>query len=136
MARPLSKRTPGSERRSILAESKPRRLNGACCWRHLIDCGPRRSSMLQCSCSTMRRARDFPATRATLEVLAKGDRAARFAQFVISAGVAGLRREDIAARTAWREEVIDRTFAEAERSGAVIRVEHRFLSRASFDELD
>src|SRR5437868_4432247 len=82
------------------------------------------------------RARDFPAIRATLEVLAKGDRAARFAQFVTSAGVAGLSREDIAARTAWREEVIDRTFAEAERSGAVIRVEHRFLSRASFDELD
>src|SRR2546428_6286601 len=34
------------------------------------------------------RARDFPAIRATLRILADGDRAARFAQLVISAGVA------------------------------------------------
>jgi len=82
------------------------------------------------------RARDFPAIRATLRILAEGDRAARFAQFVISAGVAGVSREDIAARTAWREEVIDATFAEAKMNSAVMKVENRFLSRASCDDLD
>src|SRR5437016_5473611 len=82
------------------------------------------------------RARDFSAIRATLRILAEGDRAARFAQLVISAGVAGVSREDIAARTAWREEVIDATFAEAKMNSAVMKVENRFLSLASFDDLD
>src|SRR5437588_1956688 len=69
------------------------------------------------------RARDFPAIRATLGILANGDPAAGFAQLVISAGVAGVSREDIAARTAWREEVIDATFAEAKMKSAVMKVE-------------
>jgi selenocysteine-specific elongation factor len=82
------------------------------------------------------RARDFAAIRAALEILAKGDRAARFAQFVTSAGVAGVSREDIAARTAWRERVIDAAFTEAKTSGAVMSIENRFLSRAAFDEVN
>ena len=82
------------------------------------------------------RAKDFAAIRARLETLAKGDRAARFAQFVVSAGVAGASREDIAARTAWREEVIDAAFAEAKTSAAVMNVDRRFLSSAAFDEVN
>ncbi|MFN2577515.1 MAG: selenocysteine-specific translation elongation factor [Pyrinomonadaceae bacterium] len=82
------------------------------------------------------RAREFPAIRATLHMLAQEDRAARFAQFVISAGVAGLSRDDMAARTAWRDEVIDSAFAKAEMSGAVMRVENTFISRASFDDVE
>src|SRR5256886_8672594 len=39
------------------------------------------------------RAKDLAAIRAKLEILAKGERAAGLAQFVISAGVAGARRE-------------------------------------------
>jgi selenocysteine-specific elongation factor len=82
------------------------------------------------------RGRHFPAIRATLEILAKGDRAARFAQFVISAGLTGSSRGDIAARTAWREEVTDEAFAEAKIDGAVMNVDHRFLSSAAFDEVN
>jgi len=82
------------------------------------------------------RAKDFSAIRARLEIIARGDRAARFAQFVISAGVAGASREDIAARTAWREEVIDAAFAEAKMNGAVMSVDRRFLSSAAFDEVN
>ncbi|HBB96574.1 MAG TPA: selenocysteine-specific translation elongation factor [Blastocatellia bacterium] len=82
------------------------------------------------------RAKDFAAIRARLEILATGDRAARFAEFVISAGVAGVSREDIAARTAWREEVIDSALAEAKVNGAVMNVDRRFLSSAAFDEVN
>src|SRR5438477_4881094 len=69
------------------------------------------------------RAKDLTAIRARLEILAKGDRAAGLAQFVISAGVAGASREDIAAQTAWREEVIDLALAEAKVNGAVMNVD-------------
>jgi len=82
------------------------------------------------------RARDLAGMRAALEILAKGDRATRLSQFVISAGVAGVSREDIAARTAWREAVIDAAFAEAKTNGAVMNVDHRFLSAAAFDEVN
>src|SRR5438477_4178446 len=82
------------------------------------------------------RGRDFPAIRATLEILAKGDRAARFAQFVQSAGVAGVSRGDIAARTAWREAVIDTIFAEAKTDGPVLQLDDRFISRAALDEVN
>ena len=82
------------------------------------------------------RAKDFAAIRARLEILANGDRAERIADFVISAGVAGASREDIAARTAWREEVIDAAWAEAKVNGAVMNVDHRFLSSVAFDEVN
>src|SRR5437763_2049316 len=82
------------------------------------------------------RGRDLPQIRATLEILATGDRAARFAQFARSAGVTGVSREDIAARTAWREAVIDAAFAEAKVNGAVMNVDQRFLSSAAFDEVN
>src|SRR3989440_604083 len=81
------------------------------------------------------RAKDLAAIRAKLKILAKGDRAAGLAQFVISGGVAGASREDIAAHTAWREEVIDAALAEAKVNGAVMNVDRRFLSSAAFDEV-
>jgi selenocysteine-specific elongation factor len=82
------------------------------------------------------RAKDLAAIRTRLEILAKGDRATRFAQFVISASVPGVSREDIAARTAWREAVIDAAFAEARTNGSVMNVDQRFLSSAAFDEVN
>src|SRR5882724_1904242 len=82
------------------------------------------------------RAKDLAAIRARLEILAKGDRAARFTQFVISADVVSASREDIAARTAWREAVIDAAFAEAKTNGPVMNVDQRFLSSAAFDEVN
>jgi len=82
------------------------------------------------------RAKDLAAVRARLEILANGDRAARFTQFVISAGIVGASREDIAARTAWREAVIDAAFAEAKTNGPVMNVDQRFLSSAAFDEVN
>ena len=82
------------------------------------------------------RAKDLAAIRARLEIFAKGDRAAGLAQFVISAGVSGASREDIAAHTAWREAVIDAALAEAKVNGAVMNVDQRFLSSAAFDEVN
>jgi selenocysteine-specific elongation factor len=82
------------------------------------------------------RAKDFPLVRAILEHLETGDRPARLAQFVIGAELRGLRREDIAARTAWRDEVIDSAVAAAIAGGTILDVEGTLISRAAFDDFD
>jgi selenocysteine-specific elongation factor len=83
-----------------------------------------------------RRAKDFPDVRAALEKLEKGDRATRLAQFVSDAGLRGLRRQDIAARTAWHDEVIDAAAAAATARGSTLDVEGTLISRAAFDDFD
>jgi selenocysteine-specific elongation factor len=82
------------------------------------------------------RAKDFPQVRAALENLEKGDRATRLAQFVIDAGLRGLRRNGLAARTAWRNEVIDPAVAAAIAGGSILDVEGTLISRAAFDDFD
>jgi len=82
------------------------------------------------------RAKDFPELRAALELLETADRPARLAQFVIDAGLRGLRREDIAARTAWRDEVIKKAIAAAVAEGSILDVEGTLISGAAFDEFD
>jgi len=82
------------------------------------------------------RARDFPDLRAALEVLETGDKTARVAQFVIDAGLNGLRREDLAARTAWRDEVIDSAVAATIAAGSILDVEGTLISRVAFDDFD
>jgi selenocysteine-specific elongation factor len=81
------------------------------------------------------RLRDVAAVRARLDVLLKGDRAKQLAVFVASADQHGLRRGDLAARTAWRDEVIDTAAKEALADGAIIDAEGVLLSRERFDEL-
>jgi selenocysteine-specific elongation factor len=82
------------------------------------------------------RARDFPGLRAALELLETGHQTARVAQFVIDAGLSGLRREDLAARTAWRDEVIDSAVAGTVAAGSILEVEGTLISRAAFDDFD
>jgi selenocysteine-specific elongation factor len=81
------------------------------------------------------RAREIGAARARLEMLLKGDRAQQLAMFVASADRIGLRRADIAARTAWRDEVIEAAVNEALAAGAIVDVEGILLERKTFDEL-
>jgi len=79
------------------------------------------------------RARDISAARARLETLSQGDRA--IAVFVASADQHGLRREDLAARTAWRDEVIDAATKQALSGGAIVDAEGALLGRERVDEL-
>jgi selenocysteine-specific elongation factor len=82
------------------------------------------------------RARDFTEVRAALDNLSHGDQSARISQFVINAGVAGLRRQEIAARTAWRDEVIAAALTEAAAGRTVLNIEDTLVARAGFDNLE
>lgn len=81
------------------------------------------------------RAREFGEVRTALDNLSRGDHVARVAQFVNSAGIAGLRREDVAARTAWRDEVIASALDGATKGGSILNIEETFVARTGFDEL-
>jgi len=81
------------------------------------------------------RARDLAAARSRLETLSSGDRTDQIAAFVAGADRHGLRRTDLAARTAWRDEVIDAAANKALDTGAIVDAEGVLLSRERFDEL-
>jgi selenocysteine-specific elongation factor len=81
------------------------------------------------------RTRETPAIRASLQTLAAGSIAEQLTQFVADAGRHGLTHEAIAARTAWRDEVIEHAQNEATQSGDVKTVERTLMARAVFDDL-
>jgi selenocysteine-specific elongation factor len=86
--------------------------------------------------ATRHRARDFVGVRGALDSLSVGDHGSRVSQFVINAGVSALRREDLAARTAWRDEVITTALAQAAKGGAILNIEDTLIARAAFDDLE
>jgi selenocysteine-specific elongation factor len=81
------------------------------------------------------RTRDIGTVRARLEILRNGDRAEQLATFVAGADRLGSQRADIAARTAWRDEVIEATVNAALSTGAIVDVEGVLIERKAFDEL-
>jgi selenocysteine-specific elongation factor len=81
------------------------------------------------------RLRDLEATRAGLATLTQSDRARQLATLTESANRHGARRADLAARTAWRDEVIDEAARQALAAGLIVNAEAVFLSRSGFDEL-
>jgi selenocysteine-specific elongation factor len=82
-----------------------------------------------------RRGRERLNARARLAALATTDRAGRLALFIVTANERGLTHADLAARTGWRDEVIDEAIDEAKRRDAVVEAEGIFLSREIFDRL-
>ena len=83
--------------------------------------------------ATKHRSRDVMAARARHEGLSRGDRAQQFSLFVESAN--GLRRADIAARTGWRDEVIEAAATQALAGGAIVDAEGVFVGKGALDEL-
>lgn len=81
------------------------------------------------------RAREIAGARARLETLSQGDRARQLAIFVAGAGGQGLRRADVAARTAWGDEAIEAAAREALAAGAIVDAEGILLGRKSLDDL-
>ena len=79
------------------------------------------------------RSREVTAVRKGLEALSGGERARQLSSFVENAN--GLRRADIAARTAWRDEVIEAAAREALAGDAIVDAEGVLISRAQLDEL-
>ena len=79
------------------------------------------------------RSREVTAVRERLSALLGGERATQLSSFVENAN--GLRRADIAARTAWRDEVIEAAAKDALAGDAIVDAEGVLISRARVDEL-
>jgi selenocysteine-specific elongation factor len=79
------------------------------------------------------RSREVTAVRMRLEGLRQGDRAQKVSLFVENSD--GLRREDIAARTGWREEVVDAAAQTTLAAGAIVEAEGIFVSQKSLEGL-
>ena len=81
------------------------------------------------------RGRDRTAAAARLVALSAADAAERLRIFVEMAGERGLRRADMAARTGWRDDVLDAALAEAVRRGAVRDADGVLIAREVFQRL-
>lgn len=81
------------------------------------------------------RSREMAAARARLNSLSDGDRPQQLAVFVTGADRSGLRRADLAARTGWRDEVIDEATKQALAANTIVDAEGILLGRERFDEL-
>jgi selenocysteine-specific elongation factor len=86
--------------------------------------------------ATRHRAKDFTAVRIALDNLLHGDHGSRVSQFVINAGVSGLRSEDLAARAAWRDEVIATVLAQPAEGSPILSIGDTLIARAAFDDLE
>ncbi|HVF44741.1 MAG TPA: selenocysteine-specific translation elongation factor [Pyrinomonadaceae bacterium] len=90
------------------------------------------------------RARERAASRARLVGFADAGRAARLAFFVESAGASGLPRAEAAARTGWRDDVLESGLAACRAAGGVTDAEGvlvgaevlRGLARAAVEEVE
>lgn len=87
------------------------------------------------SLAAKHRARDLVSVRDALTKLSTERRAQQVIVFVGNAGLHGLGRGDVAARTAWRNEIIEAAVTEAIAGGSVKDVEGTLVSRAMFDNL-
>jgi selenocysteine-specific elongation factor len=85
--------------------------------------------------ATKHRARDLPAVRGVLRTLSEEDRAKQLTQFVVSAGGHGLTREQIAARTAWRDDVIDEAIKQTLASGSVVNLNGILIAQGAFGDV-
>jgi selenocysteine-specific elongation factor len=81
------------------------------------------------------RGREALQARTRLVALKSADRATQFALFVETSGERGLRREDLAARTGWRDELLDQSAAEAIERGGVVNADGVYLGSAGFERL-
>lgn len=89
------------------------------------------------------RGRERAAARARLAEFANAERAARLAFFVESAGAMGLPRAEAAARTGWRDDVLESALAECRAGGGVVDAEGvlvgaevlRGLARSAVEEV-
>ena len=83
-----------------------------------------------------RGGRERAAARENLQQLQDADYAGRLAVWIAAAGESGLRRPDLAARTGWRDEILDAAIAEARRRGEVIEADGVFVEHEVFARLE
>jgi selenocysteine-specific elongation factor len=81
------------------------------------------------------RRREHERARSRLSAMSEADRAGRLSFFVESTGERGIRRSELAARTGWRDEVLEAALAEALAGGSVFEAEGVTVSREVFERL-
>jgi selenocysteine-specific elongation factor len=81
------------------------------------------------------RSKDIATVRARLDGLAGGKRPQQLAVFIGGGDRNGLRRGDLAARTGWRDEVIEEATKQALAAKTIVDAEGVLLGRERFDEL-
>ncbi|MBV9928404.1 MAG: selenocysteine-specific translation elongation factor [Acidobacteria bacterium] len=81
------------------------------------------------------RGRERASARSALKAFEGADPGARLAFFVESAGERGLRREEAAARTGWRDDRLASAVSEAERRGPVVEAEGVLVSKDVLERL-
>ncbi len=82
------------------------------------------------------RGSDFAQIKERLETLGAADGPARLAVYLVSAGAAGQRRSDIAARTGWTDQVLAGVIGSAVERNAVIDCEGVLVSAEAFESLN
>ncbi len=85
--------------------------------------------------ATKHRGRERMEARARLSELTDADHTTRLALFVAAAGAGGLSRADLAARTGWRDDVLDAATTAATTRGAVVVADGIHLGREAFARL-
>ena len=81
------------------------------------------------------RTKDLASTLEQLKNLRNGSRSQQLAQYVVSAGRLGLSIGAIAARTAWRDDVITRAIDDAAAENSILKLESALMGRAAYEEL-
>jgi selenocysteine-specific elongation factor len=81
------------------------------------------------------RGREVAQARARLSTLASADRATQLALFVEMAGERGLRRAELAARTGWRDALLEEAAAQAREQKTIVDADAVHIGRASFERL-
>jgi selenocysteine-specific elongation factor len=87
------------------------------------------------SSAVKHRGREAGLMHARLAALAEADEGERVAYFVETSGEKGMRRAELAARTGWLDDVLERAAALAISCGAVVAAEGVLFSRADFERL-
>ena len=85
--------------------------------------------------ATKHRGRELMHTLELLRSLMREERTEKFEAFVQTAGDRGLRLNDVAAATAWTNDVLGRVASEIQKTGSVIEVGGLFIARSSLDRL-
>ena len=82
--------------------------------------------------ATKHRGKELARTHERLRALMNPDRAEKLATFVAASGEQGLRLNDIAARTGWKDEVLAKAAHKAEQQAAIIEADGVFLAKETF----
>jgi selenocysteine-specific elongation factor len=85
--------------------------------------------------ATKHRSRELASVRERLTLLAGGDHSKQLNQYVIGAGRLGITRSELAARTAWRDDVIESALQSTEIAKSIVRLEATLLARPVYHEL-